>query len=87
MLMNAYEHNIKIQGTTVQEVLLSSGMTLQEYLADVRGKQWACVIELTLAAEYLGIGFDVVMNAKYVHVGHGDSDLYMHLASHHYMSS
>ena len=85
MIENAYENHQTVQGMTIDQVLHTAGVSLHAYTKDVRGKQWASIIELTFAAQHLNIGLDVIMKKKCVHVGQGTSQQSVHLIENHYV--
>ena len=84
LVEQGYYRGDHVQGMRVNDALKQVGMDISTYVADIRGTQWASIIELHYVAKYYNISFYVRMGSHTMHLGVGKTNVCMVLNNGHY---
>ena len=64
----AFVNDEKVMGREVKSIVASEGHTLAAYMAEIRHTMWASIMEITYAAEHMGINVVINMGREGMHV-------------------
>ena len=83
----AFVNDEKVMGRKVKSIVAGEGHTLAAYMAEIRHTMWASIMEITYAAEHMGINVVINMGKEGMHVvgDHRKAQFIIHLVKNHFV--